>query len=116
MACSLGIFRTVSFGPRWPEVVSFLFWLILLILRAGCHDCIKFRILREVVYEGDCDVPEKQKALTGIGVGHIGKLVRTDTKLFCDDLPVALCLCEQYEEIRVLENILNLGACQKIVG
>lgn len=97
-------------------MVSFLFWLILLILRAGCHDCIKLRILREVVYKGDCDVPEKQKALTGIGVGHIGKLVRTDTKLFCDDLPVALCLCEQYEEIRVLENILNLGACQKIVG
>lgn len=116
MACSLGISRTVSFGPRWPEVVSFLFWLILLILRAGCHDCIELRILREVVYKGDCDVPEKQKALTGIGVGHIGKLVRTDTKLFCDDLPVALCLCEQYEEIRVLENILNLGACQKIVG
>ena len=116
MACSLGISRTVSFGPRWPEVGSFLFWLILLILRAGCHDCIELRILREVVYEGDCDVPEKQKALTGIGVGHIGTLVRTDTKLFCDDLPVALCLCEQYEEIRVLENILNLGACQKIVG
>ena len=116
MACSVGISRTVSFGPRWPEVVSFLFWLILLILRAGGHDCIELRILREVVYEGDCDVPEKQKALTGIGVGHIGKLVRTDTKLFCDDLPVALCLCEQYEEIRVLENILNLGACQKIVG
>ena len=70
----------------------------------------------EVVYKGDCDVPEKQKTLTGIGVGHIGKLVRTDTKLFCDDLPVALCLCEQYEEIRVLENVLNLRACQKIVG
>ena len=69
-----------------------------------------------MVYEGDCDVPEKQKALTGIGVGHIGKLVRADAELFCDDLPVALCLCEQYEEIRVLENILNLGACQKIVG
>ena len=69
-----------------------------------------------MVYEGDCDVPEKQKALTGIGVGHIGKLVWTDTKLFCDDLPVALCLGKQYEKIRVLEDILNLGACQKIEG
>ena len=93
-----------------------MFGLILLILRAGCHDCIEFCILREVVYEGDCDVPEKQKALTGIGVGHIGKLVRADTELFCDDLSVALCLCKQYEKIRVLENILNLGTCQKIVG
>lgn len=72
--------------------------------------------MREVVYEGDCDVPEKQKALTGIGVGHIGKLMRADTELFCDDLPVALRLCEQYEEVRVLEDILNLRACQKIVG
>ena len=116
MARSLGISRTVSFGPCWPEVVSFLFWLILLILRAGCHDCIKFRILREVVYEGDCDVPEKQKALTGIGVGHIGKLVRADTELFCDNLPVALGLCKQDEKIRVLENIFNFGTCQKIVG
>ena len=116
MACSLGISRTVSFGPRWPEVVSFLFWLILLILRAGCHDCIELRILREVVYEGDCDVPEKQKALTGIGVGHIGKLVRADTELFCDDLPVALCLCKQDEEIRVLKNILDFRAGKEVVG
>ena len=97
-------------------MVSFLFWLILLILRAGCHDCIELRILREVVYEGDCDVPEKQKALTGIGVGHIGKLVRADTELFCDNLPVALGLCKQDEKIRVLENIFNFGTCQKIVG
>ena len=71
--------------------------------------------MREVVYEGDCDVPEKQKALTGIGVGHIGKLVRADTELFCDNLPVALCLCKQDEKILVLENIFNFGTCQKIL-
>ena len=72
--------------------------------------------MREVVYEGDCDVPEKQKALTGIGVGHIGELVRADTELFCDYLTVALGLCKQYEKVRVLENIFNFGTCQKIVG
>ena len=52
------------------------------VLRAGGHNGVEFRILREVVHKGDGGVPEEQQPFAGIGVGHIGKLVGADPELF----------------------------------
>ena len=55
---------------------------LFLVLRAGGHNSVEFRILREVVHKGDGGVPEEQQSFAGIGVGHIGKLVGADPELF----------------------------------
>ena len=55
---------------------------LFLVLRAGGHNSVEFRILREVVHKGDGGVPEEQQPFAGIGVGHIGKLVGADPELF----------------------------------
>lgn len=52
------------------------------VLRAGGHNGVEFRILREMVYKRDGGIPVEQQPFAGIGVGHIGKLVGTDSELF----------------------------------
>ena len=61
-------------------------------LRAGGHNGIELGILRETVNKRNGHISEEQKALAGIGVGHIGKLVGADTQLLRQNLPVSLCL------------------------
>ena len=58
--------------------VHFLFF----VLRAGGHNGVQLGILREAVNKRDGGVPEEQQSFAGIGMGHIGKLVGADPKLF----------------------------------
>ena len=58
--------------------VHFLFF----ILRAGGHNGVQLGVLREAVNKRDGGVPEEQQPFAGIGMGHIGKLVGADPKLF----------------------------------
>ena len=48
-------------------------------------------------------------------MGHIGKLVGADAKLFRQNLPVALCLREKHKEVGVFKDIFDFRACQKIL-
>ena len=67
----------VFFGSTCPE--ASLLILGLLFLRAGGHNGIELGILRETVNKRYGHISKEQKPLAGIGVGHIGKLVGTDT-------------------------------------
>ena len=58
--------------------VHFLFF----VLRAGGHNGVQLCVLREAVNKRDGGVPEEQQPFAGIGMGHIGKLVGADPKLF----------------------------------
>lgn len=58
--------------------VHFLFF----VLRAGGHNGVQLGILREAVNKWDGGIPEEQQPFAGIGMGHIGKLVGADPKLF----------------------------------
>ena len=58
--------------------VHFLFF----VLRAGGHNGVQLGILREAVNKRDGGVSEEQQPFAGIGMGHIGKLVGADPKLF----------------------------------
>ena len=58
--------------------VHFLFF----VLRAGGHNGVQLGILREAVNKRDGGIPEEQQPFAGIGMGHIGKLVGADPKLF----------------------------------
>ena len=69
-----------------------------------------------MVYKRDGRVPEEQKPFAGIGVGHIGELVGTDTELLRQNLAVPLCLGEQDKEIRVFKDVLDLRAGKEVVG
>ena len=91
--------------------VHFLFF----VLRAGGHNGVQLCVLREAVNKRDGGVPEEQQPFAGIGMGHIGKLVGADPKLFGLNLPVPLCLREQHKEVRVFKDVLDLRACQKIL-
>ena len=58
--------------------VHFLFF----VLRAGGHNGVQLGILREAVNKRDGGVSEEQQPFAGIGMGHIGKLMGADPKLF----------------------------------
>lgn len=58
--------------------VHFLFF----VLRAGGHNGVQLGILREAVNKRDGGIPKEQQPFAGIGMGHIGKLVGADPKLF----------------------------------
>ena len=88
---------------------------LFLVLRAGGHNGVQLGILREAVNKRDGGVPEEQQPFAGIGVGYIGKLVGADTELFGLNLPVALRLREQYKEVRVLKDVLNLRAGKEVL-
>ena len=45
----------------------------------------------------------------------IGKLVRADTELLRQNLPVPLCLGEQNKEIRVFKDVLDLRAGKEVL-
>ena len=58
--------------------VHFLFF----VLRAGGPNGVQLGILREAVNKRAGGIPEEQQPFAGIGMGHIGKLVGADPKLF----------------------------------
>ena len=58
--------------------VHFLFF----VLRAGGHNGVQLCVLREAVNKRDGGVSEEQQPFAGIGMGHIGKLMGADPKLF----------------------------------
>ena len=74
MRCTGTVWTSGQLGPK-PGNYLFLFGLRLLILGPCRHNGIELRVLRETVNEGNRHVSKEQKALAGIGVGHIGKLV-----------------------------------------
>ena len=60
-----------------------------------------------MVNKGQDHVTEKQQPFTFAGVGHIGKLMRADIELLCEDLPVSVGLIEHMDKFRhspALEN------------
>ena len=97
--------------------------LSLLVCRRSCachfirpcgKDRIQKGVLREVIDERNNHIAEKQKALAGAGMGHVGKLVGRDVELLCEDLPVSVGLIEHIHKVRVLKNIRYFGTCQQI--
>ncbi len=48
-------------------------------------------------------------------VGHVGKLVRGDAQLPCQNLPVPACLVEHIYKVRVLKDVLNLPAGKQVL-
>ena len=69
-----------------------------------------------MVHKGDNHVPEKQKPLASVRVGHITELVRGNIELLRQDLPIAACLIEHIHKIRVLENVFNLARREQILN
>lgn len=63
----------------------------------------------------DDNVPEKQKALTGAGMCHIRELVRGDSQLFRQNLPVSLRLVQHINEVAVFKDIFNLTGSQQVL-
>ena len=69
-----------------------------------------------MIDERQYDVPVEEEAFPFAGVRDIGELMRTDIQLFRKDLAVARRLVEHIDEIRVLENILDLVGGEQVVG
>ena len=55
-----------------------------------------------MIDKGDNHISEKQKPLAGTGMGYIRKLVRGNSQLFRQNLPVPLGLVQHVDKIRVL--------------
>ena len=51
-------------------------------------------VLRKVVHKGNDHISKEQKPLAGTRMGHIGKLVRGNSQLLCQNLTVSLGLVE----------------------
>ena len=54
--------------------------------------------------------------MAGVGIGHIGKLLRGDVQPIRQDLPVAGGLIEHIDEIAVFQNVLDLRGGKQIFG
>ncbi len=68
-----------------------------------------------MIDERQYDVPVEEEAFPFAGMGDIGELMRTDIQLFRKDLAVARRLVEHIDEIRVLENILDLMGGEQVL-
>ena len=68
-----------------------------------------------MIDKGDNHISEKQKPLAGTGMGYIRKLVRGNSQLFRQNLPVPLGLVQHVDKIRVLKDILNLTGGQQVL-
>ena len=78
------------------------------IFRTCGHNAVKLGILREVVNKGNDDVAIEDQSLSRVGVCHVGKLVRGNVQLLCQNLSVTICLIEHVNKVTVLKDILNL--------
>ena len=68
-----------------------------------------------MVYKGKHHIPIKDKSLACFGVGYILHLLRGDVKLLCKDSPVALCLIEHEDKIRVFKDIFHLAGSKQVL-
>ena len=57
----------------------------------------------------------KRQAFTGVGVGDVVLLAGRDVQRLREDLPVAACLVQQVNEVRVLKNVLYFSGSQQIL-
>ena len=62
-----------------------------------------------MVYKGQHHISIKDKSLACFGVGYILHLLWADIELLCKDSPVALCLIEHEDKIRVFKDIFHLA-------
>lgn len=71
-----------NLGPAWPEVCYARF--ISCFLSSGRVVIMAYSSVfcGEAVNKRDGGVPEEQQPFAGIGMGHIGKLMGADPKLF----------------------------------
>lgn len=70
-----------------------------------------------MVYEWDDDRAVNHQPFAGAGMGDIGKLVGTDAKLLCNELPAARRLVQKVHKIAVFKLILSrcfVQFCKKI--
>ena len=84
------------------------------LIRFGRHDLIEFGISGEVIGEGNDGIAIKEQALTFPAVGDIGQLIFGNVEVLGENLLIATGLIEHIDEIRVIENILNLPGSQKV--
>ena len=82
-------------------------------LRAGSQQVIDFSA-REPIHKRDGHISIEQQALAGIAVCDIGKLVLGNAELFCQNGTVTLRLRKQDHKIRVVQNVLDFPAGQKV--
>ena len=82
----------------------------------GGEQLVKLRVLGEVVRKGQDDIVEEQQPVAGVGIGHIGKLLRGDVQPLRQYLPVAGGLVEHIDEIAVFQNVLDLRGGKQIFG
>ena len=68
-----------------------------------------------MVYKGKHHIPVKDKSLACFGVGYILHLLWGNIKLLCKDSPVALCLIEHEDKIRVFKDIFYLAGSKQVL-
>ena len=69
-----------------------------------------------MVYKGQHHISIKDKSLACFGVGYILHLLWADIELLCKDSPVALCLIEHEDKIRVFKDIFYLAGSKQILN
>ena len=110
-----GLFPVRGVGGLRPSLLLGLirFRFILHILRAGSQQVIDFSA-REPIHKRNGHISIEQQPLAGIAVCDIGKLMLGNTELFCQNGTVTLRLRKQNHKIRVVQNVLDFPAGQKV--
>lgn len=81
----------------------------------GGHVTIEHRVLREVILEGDDGGAVEDQTFTGVGIGDVVLLAGRDVQRLRENLPVAGCLIQKVDKIRVFKNVLHLAGGKKIL-
>ena len=81
----------------------------------GGHDAVELGVLREIVLEGNDGRAVEDQPLTGIGIGDVVLLAGRDVQRLRENLPVAGCLIQKVDKIRVFKNVLHLAGGKKIL-
>ena len=79
----------------------------------GGHNAVQFGVFREPVHKRDDDVAVEKQALSGVGMGDVGKLMRGYAELLGEYLPVAARLVEHINEDAVFKFVLSRVNVQK---
>ena len=69
-----------------------------------------------MVYKGQHHISIKDKSLARFGVGNVFHLLWADIELLCKDSPVALCLIEHEDKIRVFKDIFHLAGSKQVLN
>ena len=86
------------------------------IFRFGRHNAVQLRILREAVHKWQYQFSIEDQLLTGSWMGHIGKLLRGDSKFPWKDFPAAGYLVEHIHEVRVFKDVLHLTGRRQVLN